>query len=309
MISSVLIATISHSRPVGLARLLKHLEAQQIDHGLYLAICVVDNDCTGRNDEVVARAQTGPYKIDLIKEPQKGIVHARNKAVEFFLRSDFEALAFIDDDEWPEHDHWAQNLIAAQAESQAPIITGDVVCKPDNKSFDWVAEAMGRPFKAKNLMRVAKFYSNNVLILRNVLETIQPAFDPRFNLSGGEDLHFAIRCRRAGFKAIYTSKAPAVELFPASRASISWFIMRGFCNGSGAARAALYEAPGLAVYGQQIIMAALRFGRGSITSLHGILTFNKGRFVLGLMRGGAGIGTIAGLFGGKFDSYKTIHGN
>lgn len=305
----ILVCAITYGRPISLGKLLESLQVQKINKNDSCEICIVDNDCTGNNDAVVERYQHSPYLIHYLKEPQKGIVFARNKAVDYFLNSKNDALVFIDDDEWAENDNWLENLIRAQRDSDADVVMGDVISVPETSRQAWIVEAM-RPVKyQQNLQVITKFYTNNLLILKRVLEVITPAFDERFALTGSEDLHFSIKAKNAGFKAVYVNNAPVHEIFPATRSTMKWFMLRGFRNGSGAARAAIFESQGKRVFLKLIFQSAARFARGILTACVGIMRLNKGKIVLGVMRMASGIGTIAGMFGVDYEEYRTIHGH
>jgi glycosyltransferase involved in cell wall biosynthesis len=305
----ILIATITHSRPKGLAVLLDNLQAQVVPDVEIIDICVVDNDCTGENDSIVNERNDKPYTIALIKEQKKGIVYARNAAVEYFLKSDFDALAFIDDDEWTSDIYWLENLVIAMQASGADIVTSDVLTIPENESISWTTEALGRSKNSRNLTKTDKFYTGNVLIKRHVLETIRPAFDKRFALTGSSDFHFSLKCKNAGFQCVYTNQAPVYEIFPESRAKLKWFFLRGYRNGSGASRAEFFEGTNkLKTILMLLLMSLIRQGRGVLTMLKGFMTLDKGSLALGIMRFASGLGTIAGMFNLTYEEYKTIHG-
>jgi len=306
---NILISTVTHSRPKGLETLLKSLQALSIPDGAIVEICVVDNDCTGNNDPVIERLQNAPLKVNFLKEPRKGIVYARNTAVEYFLNSPFNMLAFIDDDEWTNDAYWLENLLDAQRKTGADIVTSDVLTFPQSDKISWTTGAMGRVNNLVDLQKKTKFYTGNVLIKRLVLETIKPAFDERFALTGSSDFHFSLKCRNAGFKAVYTDKAQVSEIFPESRATLKWFCLRGYRNGIGAARGEFFEAKNkISVIAKLFLMALIRSGRGLLTMLRAAIQLDKGILALGLMRFSAGLGTIAGIFGFTHEEYKNIHG-
>jgi len=305
----ILISAITHSRPQGLKVLLKSLQSLSVQTLDKVEICIVDNDCTGNNDEIIDLYAHNPIKINYIKEPQMGIVYARNAAVDYFLKSDFDALAFIDDDEWTSDIYWLENLVKAMQASGADIVTSDVLTIPENDNISWTTEALGRSKNSRNLAKTVKFYTGNVLIKRHVLETIQPAFDERFALTGSSDFHFSLKCKNAGFRCVYTNQAPVYEIFPESRAKLRWFFLRGYRNGSGASRAEFFEGTNkLKTILMLLLMSLIRLGRGIITMLKGLVTLNKGSLALGIMRFASGLGTIAGMFNLTYEEYKTIHG-
>lgn len=321
MLKSLQISIITYQRPQGLQALLTSLSGQQLDAGLEVSICIVDNACDDKTRAIAGEYNENPYPVTVLKEPKRGIVYARNRTVEHFLTGDCDALVFVDDDEWTGDEYWLMNLIKARQQTNADIVTSDVISVPETEEIAWTKNAMGRDKAAADLSPIKRFYTGNVLITRPVLEAIRPAFDERFALTGSSDLHFAMMCAQGGFRAVYTDKAPVYETFPNTRANFKWFFMRGFRNGSGATRSALYRSRGGQGEGRGhssvrigktvflcVVMACARFAKGCYMAARSIVTWDKGMFANAVMRWGASIGTIMGLFGIQYEEYKTIHG-
>jgi len=139
------------------------------------------------------------------------------------------------------------------------------------------------------------------------LETIQPAFDKRFAMTGSSDYHFALKCRYAKLSAFYTN-APVIEEFPKSRATISWFAKRGYRSGVGFTKSHLYEDNIIKVIPFCLFMSGVRFIRGLYYLSYGIITFNKLRITNGIFRFSSSVGTMAGFFRLQYNEYKIIHG-
>ena len=275
-----------------------------------MSITVIDNDCTGNSRKIVNELSGEcPFNIVLIEETRQGIVYARNKAVNTFLKSNSEILIFIDDDEWPADDTWIMNLLKTQKCHACDIVYSDVHTIPENKSIEWVKKAF-RPEQSKNHeTEIKRFYTNNLLLMRNVLEKINPAFDERFGLSGSSDLHFSIKCVQAGFKAVYTPFAPVNEIFPVSKATMKWFFFRGYRSGEGATRANIYESffPKM-IYIKMIGMGGLRLLYAVLQLLKAIILLDKSLLAKSFFRFGSSIGTFAGFFNLQYNEYKTTYG-
>ena len=303
------VAIITCRRPIWLKRLLESLTKQEVDENTLLTILVVDNASEQTTLDVVNEVSSiSPYKITYASEKTPGIVAARNKCVTEFLQTDAQYLFFIDDDEWPAEKNWAQKLLNKQNEYNADVVTSHILSVGEQGTPAWAVELIygENPIKEGDI--VNKFYTNNLLICRNVLEKITPAFDKRFAMTGASDYHFALKCTKAGFKAFYTD-APVIEEFPKSRATIKWFLRRGFRSGIGFTRSHLFEDSLFSAIFYCLAMAGVRFVRGIGYCLLGLITFNKTTLVNGLFRFCSFAGTIAGFFGIKHEEYKTIHGN
>ena len=126
--SSATIAIITCRRPVWLKRLLESLTKQKVDDSTILNILVVDNAGEQSTLDVVNEVSaTSPFLITYACEKIPGIVAARNKCVSEFLQTDAKYLFFIDDDEWPAEDNWAQKLLNKQQEYSADVITSHIL--------------------------------------------------------------------------------------------------------------------------------------------------------------------------------------
>jgi glycosyltransferase involved in cell wall biosynthesis len=302
------IAIITCKRPSWLKRLLQSLSEQIVTPETVLDILVVDNACDIDTENVVNEIkETSPFPINYQIEPIKGIVAARNKCVNLFLDTESEFLIFIDDDEWPANNNWASLLIHKQHNYKADIVTSHVVSVGEEGTPSWAIDLIYGKNSLTEGEQITKYYTNNLLIKRNVLEKITPAFDTRFAMTGASDYHFALKCTKAGFKAFYTD-APVIEEFPKSRAKVKWFLRRGFRSGIGYTRSHLFEDAHSTAITKGISMAAVRCLRGLFYCLKGIITLNKTTFVDGLFRLCSSAGTLAGFVGIKHNEYNKIHG-
>ncbi|WP_440874871.1 glycosyltransferase [Thalassotalea sp. PLHSN55] len=302
------IAVITCNRPTWLKRLLLALSKQVASDSTQLDILVVDNACDPATEKVVSEINThSAIPVTYQTEPVKGIVAARNRCVTHFLATESQNLIFIDDDEWPSDEHWAQNLIDKKQHYQADIMTSHVISVGEEGTPEWAVDLIYGKNPLVEGDQITTYYTNNLLISRHVLEQISPAFDMRFAMTGASDYHFALKCTQAGFKAFYTD-APVIEEFPKSRATIKWFLRRGFRSGIGYTRSHLFEESKSTALMRCLFMAGVRFARGILYCLKGIVTLNKTTFVDGMFRFCSFGGTIAGFFGIKHEEYNTIHG-
>lgn len=304
----VLVAVITCRRVQGLQRLLKALMKLELAVGSY-DILVVDNACEAQAEATVREiAKTSPPSLQYLAEEVPGIVSARNRCVEAFLAGTWDALAFIDDDEWPATERWLSGLVAAMQAHCADIACGDVLSSAGQDVPAWALEVLYRPSGRREGEPVSIFYTGNVLLARRVLEQVRPAFDARFAMSGGSDYHFALKCLNAGFKAVHAD-APVVEAFPRERATLSWFARRGFRSGVCYTRSHMYETGGLLTSLHCLRMAAGRAGLGILTCAKGLALLDKGEVVRGLFRFSSAVGTLAGFTNIGLEEYAVRHRN
>src|SRR5215470_1390074 len=103
-------------------------------HTPEIRIVVVDNDELASASEV-CKTVSIPWSITYAVEPRRGITYARNRAITEAGSVDF--VAFIDDDEVPSP-NWLDELLWAQAEFAADVVSGPVVPRFSPDVSDWV---------------------------------------------------------------------------------------------------------------------------------------------------------------------------
>ena len=121
----VTIAICTCRRPAGLARLLNAL--RQVDADDAVSIIVVENDERREGAQVCQQLAHGyRWPLRCAIEPRPGISYARNLAVAESLRHMPDAIAMLDDDEWPER-QWLRELLRIQRATDADVVGGPVV--------------------------------------------------------------------------------------------------------------------------------------------------------------------------------------
>ena len=88
-----------------------------------LAIVVVDTPDQTGSVQKVCETVSLPWPIKYVVEPRRGLTYARNRAIAEAGSVDF--VAFIDDDEVPSPE-WLDELLWAQAEFSADVVSGPV---------------------------------------------------------------------------------------------------------------------------------------------------------------------------------------
>lgn len=305
----VVVGVITCRRPEWLSRLLDSLLKQKVREEIKITIAVVDNANDDKTRKVVESKKVSNASINLLYdiEPEPGIVFARNKCVSLCQSLDADFLAFIDDDEWLEQDNWINTLLEASERYNCDIVTSRVVSVGESGTPDWAVNLIYGKNPYSEGEQVPVFYTNNLLLSKNVLEATAPCFDKRFAMTGASDYHFALRCNHLGFRCVYT-EAPVHEEFPKSRATVKWFCRRGFRSGIGYTRSHLFEETYIKALVRVTFMTMVRLGRSLLSFVQGIVTLNKTKLVDGLFRLCSAAGSVAGFFGIKHEEYKVIHG-
>ncbi len=297
----VAVCACTYLRPQGLARLLAELAAVEVPDGVAVEVVIVDNDAGGSGRAAVDAARPGfPFPLRYVVEPEPGIVAARNAAVA--AAGPVDAVAFLDDDEWPSP-RWLAELVRVGEASGAEVVTGTVEPVFDEEPPAWVRAGgfFERPRHADGA-RIHYARTSNVLVGRGALAVHDPPFEDTGS-DGGEDTLFFHRVHLAGHPIVWADGAAVYESVPPARVSPRWIVLRQYRY--GLTRSALLRSLGGSPW-----HAIRRAGLGVLTVLRGLVV------ALGAVRGGRaalvkgaataalGAGLVLGLFGVGHDQYR-----
>ncbi len=298
----------TYLRPGGLARLLGELATVERPQGVDVEVVIVDNDPAASGRPVVDRARSGfPVPLRYVHEPRRGIVAARNAAVADALAHGADAVAFLDDDEWPAP-HWLNELVRVAEQTGAEVVTGSVEPVFDEEPPSWVRAGgfFERPHHPDGaLIHYAR--TSNALIGAGALAAHTPPFGDTGS-DGGEDTLFFHRAHVEGARIAWADGATVFESVPASRVDVRWLVLRQYRYGLTRS-AVLRQLEGSPV------RVLRRLALGLLTVLRGLA------LLLGAVRGGKaavvraagiialGAGLVLGLAGVGHDQYRRVHGS
>ena len=274
-----------------------------------IEIIVVDNDvsCTAK-PVVDYYAKLGLFRVTYLSEHRKGLANVRNAALDYALLN-ADALAFIDDDELPST-NWVNALSAALQSSNADVILGPVTPLFEKQAPDWAADG---GFYSKRLVPdshgyLKDGYTCNAILRCSTLRHTGVRFDPRFNLTGGEDTLLFRELLRSGAKLGWSEKAVVYEWVPENRVRLSWLLTRWYRTGGIEAHLSSY-AP------DSWRGRITNFGRGTARVAGGLLLVglafvshgwrDRSRTIARLYSVARGAGLIASAFGQMHEEYRT----
>lgn len=305
----VAICLITCRRPRWLAGSLESLSRLLIDEETAeIGVIVVDNDPDGSGRDVVLAAGEGSrWPLSYEIEPQRGIPFARNRAVHLARAWDAAFVAFLDDDETASP-AWLAELLAAQQQHDADVVSGPVVPSYEPGVAEWVRR--GRFFerprhRSGTLLRGA--ITANCLISSHLLSGSAEPFHPAFGLNGGDDTHFFRRAHREGAKIVWADRAIVHERVPESRATTRWLLQRAFRGGTS------YTLSERLLHRTRLWIL-VRACTGTVRSLQGLVLLlpslfqGKAGMVRALQVSCVGAGLLAGTLGIVYQEYKVIHG-
>lgn len=224
----------------------------------------------------------------------------------------FDALAFIDDDEFPDP-NWLDELIKMAEQTGADMVTGPVLPKFEVTPSEWIVEGKffdrRRPHDGATLNDFAS--TNNVLIRTTALRKSGIKFNEGMALTGGSDANFFKHLLSLGFKLSWADKALVSEVNPVSRMNVKWLCLRMFRIGTSNTYTRRELLPFRRVIALTFYSIIISFGKGSLclvcAPFKGKLFFST--YVEGLRLLSYSAGHMVGLFGYRYPEYETIHGS
>ncbi len=265
-----------------------------------IEIIVVDNDELKSAAEA-CRTVSLPWPLRYVVEPQRGISHARNRAIAEAGSVDF--VAFIDDDESPSP-QWLDELLWAQAEFKGDVVSGPVSPKYDSEIAEWVKRGGffdQRVCSTGSTRRACA--ANNVMIGAHVFRSVQK-FDDSFALSGAEDTNFFLRVWQAGYKIVWSQEAAVSEAVSAERGTVAWLLRREYQTGNGWVFCEAGLDNGQRGWLVRLCRACGHAVIGLASALWGLVQLDRAAIVRSLQRVSLGAGMLAGLAGHRFLAYR-----
>ena len=302
--ATIAICITTFRRPDGLKRLLASLDTLTFTRVARpeMTVFVIDNDAERplRDTHPDLQAWTR-QPLDYRIEPRRGLAHARNAALAA-VDGRFDAIAFIDDDEWAEP-QWLDALLAVRARTAAMVIQGPVRPEFNRPPEPWMT-AVGfdevGPFEDGAELDWGA--SGNCLIDKKRLDATELTFDASFNHSGGEDSDLFARILRRGQRIVAARDAVAYETVPAERMRLSWALRRGYRLGHTLGRLAL-SSPGAKPKLKRLGKACARLGAGALQVFPmGLVSRSTG--ARGLINVSWSLGTLASFTGRQVAVYN-----
>jgi succinoglycan biosynthesis protein ExoM len=306
----VALCVLTLHRPVGLARCLAGIAALELpgDEAVDLRVVVVDNDrgCSGR--PVVERARASlPWPVDYLVEPDRGIPHARNRAVA--AAADAHLVGFVDDDEAP-HPGWLVAMLDARRRTGAAVLMGRSVATFDQPPAPWVVE--GGFFEHARFTSGAPFpfwyaRTSGILIDRTALPPGPGVFDERFRFSGGSDHHLFARMHGAGHRFAWVDEAVVEENVPPTRATAGWLVRRAYRFGTTGSLTLVAEGASPLRRLRRVAGAVVYTAVGLARQLRrpGSTRVTAVRMLQQLAYGA---GLVTGVLGLPYPEYRRVHG-
>jgi succinoglycan biosynthesis protein ExoM len=306
---NIMILIPSYRRPNGLRRLLDSLEL--IDTSDRIEVVVGDNDVTGQDGVRVVReaAASGyrfPIRAILVETP--GLSDNRNALLGEFMGSpECDWVIMIDDDQVVTPG-WLGALIAMQERTGAECVGPAVYPDFEGEPAPWVRRAriFQRDVTTNGPIPLLRAI-HATLISRGAVASLNGHwFDLRFRKTSGEDVDFAIRMRRAGMRFARAADAKVFEIYPQSRATLSWALQRAYRGGNSNVAVARLHTPAGWFHLREIAKGSARIGVGAARLIACFWSPHLRSDAMCEIARGAG--KLAGLLGHRYEEYARTHG-
>ncbi len=297
-------------RPVHLKHTLESIAALRFEKEPTpeIRIIVVENDINQLGRPVIASMRTRvPWPIEYVIESRPGISFARNTLIRLAAEAEAKLIAFIDDDELAEP-QWLDELLATLRKYRANAVLGPVLPRFESPPPPWLATAFDRRRHATgSVIGAADFRTGNLLLESRILLEIDGPFDHDFSLIGGSDACLGRDLEKRGQKFFWNDEAIVHETVPDSRANVSWYLQRRFRTGMSLAVIRLKLQGQLQGSASVLFKGIGAIGFGLLSTSKGLMSGRKG-LLEGVSIVAFGLGSLYGLFGGRFQEYASVHG-
>ncbi|WP_445777443.1 glycosyltransferase family 2 protein [Shewanella sp.] len=199
----------------------------------YFELLILENTSEHSEDinSLVNRYHSPSFIINRSLENRTGIPFARNAALKYAIKHEFNFLAFIDDDAYPDS-HWLNSLLMTQIRCNANVVTGPQIpiFSPSASNFFRFASI----YSERKFMQDQKIFwaaTNNVLMQLSFFKEQNLFFNENLT-QGGEDKELFLRSTKAGAVICWDCNAVVSEIVVESRMTVSWAIDRSFRHGA-----------------------------------------------------------------------------
>ncbi|MGW6131948.1 glycosyltransferase family 2 protein [Cellulomonas sp. NPDC055163] len=298
---SVTVAVLTYLRPDDLRAVLPTLVAQAAELGPRARVVVVDNDPAAGGRDVVEEVVGARY----VHEPQPGIAHGRNRALDEAAGDDL--LVFIDDDERPS-EGWLRRLVEQYLVDRPLAVVGPVVSEYVVQPDPWVRA--GRFFDRRRLptgTAVTLAATNNLLLDMRQVAASGLRFDARFGLTGGSDSLFTRQAAARGLRMVWCDEAVVTDVVPPSRVTRAWVLQRAYRAGNTWTRVSLVVAGSpaarLRTRVSLLALGGVRVAVGATRTALGLVTRSAAQKARGRRTLARGAGVLSGLAGSVYTEY------
>ena len=232
-VEQIAVCVCTYRRPLQLARLLKALA--ETPHPPGTRFVIVDNDGGDPQTETLVRDFQNMCRapVTYVIETEPGLSAARNRAFKAARVAGVDAVALLDDDEWPS-EQWLTKLVEKWRATGTAVVGG-----PVHPVFE---AGMEPPETYRSLWSVQEgrlrgrthvyCTCNSLIDLAAAAFLGDEPFAKAFGFTGGEDVVFFRRLHAAGAEMAWSDEAIVFEGISGERATLGWLRNRWYRLGN-----------------------------------------------------------------------------
>jgi succinoglycan biosynthesis protein ExoM len=294
----------TYLRPKHLEKCLLSVLAQPALADASYTVTVIDNDAD-RTAEAVVKTVEAPSHTRLYyySETNRGIPHARNRALDESTRLGSDFVVFIDDDECVSS-NWLETLYNyLRSHPENTIVHGQVIPVFPEGTPEFVQEIYCSRKVRSTGSELSTCATDNVIFPLTFVQRHGIRFDTSNPLAGGTDTKFFCEAHRLGAKIYQCAEASVDETVFPQRLKMKWLIKRKYR--SGITSSWRKRSAGSAIAPLLLVSTAKAIGH-SILSLLLVPTNLRVARNRNLLRSARYAGIIAGALGRSTNSYQQI---
>ncbi len=304
---TVLVAIATYQRPEGLTRVLDGVARLAVADAWRVEALIVDNAPDGSaRAQVAERAETFPFPLHYAHETQRGISHARNRALDEAKALEKTYLAFLDDDEEPATG-WLTAMVSVAERHGAAAVVGPVEARFEQEPADWMRNGRFHDIPGgENGAPIHQNTAGNSMLRLAAVDRLGLRFDPAFGLTGGEDTMFFTALRRGGEQTFFAKDALVREDISARRAGLRWLMTRWYRTGITPVAVIAAQGGGSGARAKAALGGAARMGLGAIGAILAspLAIMGHAAPFHALRTACRGAGMIAGALNIRFEEYR-----
>lgn len=191
-----------------------------------IRILIIDNTINNNSKNLVKFLKKKlNLKINYINERKRGVVYARNRALNESKKICNDYICFFDDDCTVDK-FWFYNV--KKLINKYSIITGPQIYKTNNIFGKNLSSIFEKKYH-KNSCLVSWAATNNVIVSKKILLSSNLKFDVNLNKFGmGEDQLFFLQLNKKGHNILWNKKIKVYETKHSHRSTIKWVANRSF---------------------------------------------------------------------------------
>ncbi len=233
------VAICTRQRPVLLRNMLESCVNMAGDPRSDIEFIVVENGPKEQAESIV-QDFAGRLDIRYAHVPETGLVHARNGAIEAFLDGEGDWMAFMDDDLIVDP-QWLVEMLNVMQKYPTGLAFAGRHHRLEQDGTVSPAYHIGPPVGVRSGIPTWNISTANFLFHRSVVdpEGYGIRFHPAFNLSGGEDTHFARVLKRNRITIHWVENAIVREYLHEERLTLKVMAARGISRGNNQGQSAI----------------------------------------------------------------------